>query len=377
MPSISTDPGGDPQPAAGARRTRIRGVLLGLLLAAVTTLVVCLLVEGFASTALSASRAMRALEMKEESHVRHDAQLGWSHRPDVHLQDFYGPGASFTTNSQGFRAKANFVRQVPAGRFRIVALGDSFTLGYGVGDGSSYPARMEALCPALQTVNMGQGGYGADQAYLWYKRDGMKLDADMLLFAIVAHDIYRMASDNFIGYGKPVLRVRDNALVVDNVPPPDWKLRRVTYRSREFLEGLAAVRLARSVVRRLRPEEAFYGMVSDSVRAAAELAFDELGRLARDRGQRYVVAYLPSSDLLAKEPTREATWLEDYARRKGVPFINLVPEFNRLSPAQLARMFRWDYHYTEEGNSLVAAALLQRLHGQVGGFPACAPLAGR
>ena len=38
----------------------------------------------------------------------------------------------------------------------------------------------------------------------------------------------------------------------------------------------------------------------------------------------------------------QMVWLEDYARRSGVPFINLVPDFNRLTPAEIARMFRPD-----------------------------------
>ena len=31
---------------------------------------------------------------------------------------------------------------------------------------------------------MGQGGYGIDQAYLWYKRDGTKLDHDVQILRL-------------------------------------------------------------------------------------------------------------------------------------------------------------------------------------------------
>jgi len=176
----------------------------GILLSVASTIVLILLIEGLASLLMSAWVAKRTVYMREESHSQYDAELGWSHRPGLRIESMYGDKTRFTTNAQGFRARENFAKGVPPGKHRVVALGDSFTMGYGVGDESTYPSQMQALCPVLQTVNMGQGGYGADQAYLWYKRDGVKLDANVLLFAVVAEDFYRMSGDSFIGYGKPV-----------------------------------------------------------------------------------------------------------------------------------------------------------------------------
>jgi hypothetical protein len=246
-------------------------------------------------------------------------------------------------------------------------------MGFGVGDDKTYAAQMQALCPTLQTVNMGQGGYGVDQGYLWYKRDGVSLDANLLLFAVIAHDFYRMQSDDFIGYGKPVLRVRNNALAVENVPPPSWTWRTPLRRAGEFFNSLAMARAGHWLMNRgAPPAERFYGTVGDEVMLAAELAFDDLAQLSRSRGQHFAVAYLPTGDLLAREPTPESAWLENFARRTGVPFVNLVADFNGLTPAQLARMFRPDNHYTAEGNGFVAEALLRHLGRQVPDFPGCA-----
>lgn len=345
-----------------------------LVLAVVSATVVLLLVEGFASLLMSTLAAKRALRMREESHSRYDAQLGWSHRPDLRVERMYGDNAPFTTNSQGFRAREEYGKAVPPGRYRVVALGDSFTMGYGVGDDASYPAQMQALCPAIQAVNMGQGGYGVDQDYLWYKRDGVQLDANVLLFAVIAQDFFRMASDNFIGYGKPVLRAKDGALVTQNVPvPPGWQTRTLLARAGAFVDSLAIVRTGRWLAGGAEAprEDAFYGAVGEDVLAAAGLAFDDLARLSQSRGQRFVIAYLPVRDLLAREPSREAAWLEGYARRSGVPFINLVADFERLPPAQVSRLFRPDTHYSEEGNRFVAQALLRRLSTAIPGFPSC------
>ena len=43
-----------------------------------------------------------------------------------------------------------------------------------------------------------------------------------------------------------------------------------------------------------------------------------------------------------------------------------------LTPAELARMFRIDSHYSDEGNRFVARALLRHLAAKVPGFPGCA-----
>lgn len=378
MPSTPTEERGT-LPADGRAAKAAGGSLrANLLLSAATAIVALLLLEGLASLAMSALAAKRALYMREESHSQYDAELGWSHRAGVRIADMYGGGTTFTTNSQGFRAREDYAKAVPPGRFRVIALGDSFTMGYGVGDDSSYPAQMQALCPALQTVNMGQGGYGADQDYLWYKREGVKLDTDVLVFAVIAQDFFRMGSDNFIGYGKPVLRAKGGALAVGNVPvPPVWRTRTLLLRARTFVDSLAVIRLGQWLMGHGdAPEKAqFYGKESESVFAAAGLAFDDLARLSAARGQRFVIAYLPVRDLLPQEPSPEAAWLAQYARRSGVAFIDLAPDFARLGPAEIARMFRPDYHYSEEGNRFVARTLVSRLSGMIPGFPACGPAA--
>jgi hypothetical protein len=345
-----------------------------LVFSAVSTTALFLWIEGGASLLLSLRSAKHALRMAEEAHVRYDADLGWSHVPGRVLPSLYGEGKSFSINDQGFRAREHYEKTIPAGRHRVVCLGDSFTMGFGVGDDEHYPAQMQSLCPRLQVVNMGQGGYGLDQIYLWYKRDGVTLDANLLVVAVIAHDFYRMTDERFVGYEKPALRVRDGALVVTNVPVPQTFGRRTPLvRARTLLESLALTRLLRFVAGRTRiAEETFYGQVDDQVLAAAGLALDDLVSLSRAREQQMALVYLPSSDLLPREPTREAAWMEAYARRQGIPFANLAADFGSLPPWELARLFRPDYHYTEAGNRFVAETLLKRLGPQVS-LPTCRP----
>lgn len=102
----------------------------------------------------------------------------------------------------------------------MICSGDSFTLGYGVRDDETWCHQLMQLDDRLETVNMGQGGYGFDQAYLWFRRDGVRLAHHVQVFAFISDDFRRMERVEFIGYAKPVLRVVGDSLRVDNVPVP-------------------------------------------------------------------------------------------------------------------------------------------------------------
>jgi hypothetical protein len=66
-----------------------------------------------------------------------------------------------TTGPDGFRIEENAPPQQPGGRF-VHAIGDSYTMGWGVSASDSYPARLAAkLGPQLRVLNLGVDGFGA------------------------------------------------------------------------------------------------------------------------------------------------------------------------------------------------------------------------
>jgi hypothetical protein len=113
------------------------------------------------------------------------------------------------------------VADAPApGTLRVVCSGDSFTMGHGVDDDHTWCHLIGVIEPRFETINMGQSGYGLDQAFLAYRRDGARLGAAVHLFAFIGQDVYRMLANSFFGYGRPVLAERDGRLVVENTPVP-------------------------------------------------------------------------------------------------------------------------------------------------------------
>ncbi|HTE05529.1 MAG TPA: SGNH/GDSL hydrolase family protein [Planctomycetota bacterium] len=310
--------------------------------------------------------------LTEQVHCAYDEQLGWRNMPSVARPDIYGKGLSLTTNARGFRALEEYAPDPPAGRFRIVCLGDSFTMGYGVDDHDTYPARLQQLCPTVQAVNMGLGGYGLDQDYLWYLSDGVALKTDVLLFAFIDADFNRLAMDQFGGFPKPRADLDGEQLVVRNVPVP----RVFTTRDLQptawttFVEGLALWKLSRPVFARVLPA----GRTEEQLLATFAVAgrlFDELARLSAERGQAFVMAYLPTSTLAGQPPTRFALWARDHAAARHVPFVDMGAAFAGLPATDLPRHFLPDRHFSATGAGFVARTLLAELHRLLPAFPAC------
>src|SRR5207302_6206041 len=83
----------------------------------------------------------------------------------------------------------------PAGRFRVVFIGDSLTLGWGVGDDETFAARLEQLLKKnfpgrdLDVVNLGVGGYDTRQEVVLLKRNIARLEPDLVLVGFYSNDV--------------------------------------------------------------------------------------------------------------------------------------------------------------------------------------------
>jgi lysophospholipase L1-like esterase len=98
------------------------------------------------------------------------------------------------TNSLGFRDE-RLPSPKPAGTLRIVALGDSFTQGYGVEEADAYPRRLEVLLAPrvpdrrVEVVNLGVPGT-SPRDYIAHLRDpGLAYHPDVVLVGVMANDV--------------------------------------------------------------------------------------------------------------------------------------------------------------------------------------------
>jgi hypothetical protein len=344
---------------------------------AVGTLVALIAIEGLSSVVYLAVRLYRDRAIAEREHTRYDPDLGWINIPRLRLDDMYGPGIYFQTNSQSFRNRVDFPRAVPAGKLRVICSGDSFTLGYGVDNNQTWCQSLASLDRRLEPANMGQGGYGVDQAYLWYRRDGTRLDHQLHLFAFITEDFRRMESDRFLGYGKPLLRLEQGALVTTNVPVP----RRGAFVAwlaghSGHLMNLSSVRLVHAVASKLGKPPPAAGEEERRWQPVAAKILEGLQALNRAKGSRLVLIYLPTRDDYSScSSDAWRRFIAAQARELGVPLFDLVASVRQLPPGQLpglyldasqTRYFAARGHFTVAGNAWVAREVQRRLTALIG-----------
>ena len=342
-----------------------RAVVLVLVNILVAGLLLALL-EGTASLLLTAGEIAATPAVPEQRHADPDTLLGWTNRPGVHLPDAYGLGIDVRINTQGFRADRDVSADVPPGTLRIICSGDSFTFGYGVGNADAWCQRLAALDPRLETVNMGLGGYGVDQAYLWYVRDGAALDHHVHLFAFLTDDFNRMKWDRFMGYGKPLLDLDGDSVVVVNRPvrPGSWLARRRALHG-ETLSRLAIVQLAGRFLRReADPDEVARTRAAEDaqVQRVAARIFADLDRINEAKGSRLFLVYFPGA--WDYQSDRAASWrrfVHEEAERQGIPLLDLVDELRTVPPTEVEGLYAPNLHFSVAGNAWAARVLHRRL----------------
>lgn len=358
-----------------------RQLLVNLSVAVLASLLAFVAIEGISSTLLLVSEFLGSTpnrpSVAESTHTRYDAEIGWVNLPNANVEDLYAPGASLRTNAQGFRNDRDIPAAQPPGRFRTICSGDSFTLGFGVANEETWCHQLAIGDTQPENINMGQGGYGIDQAWLWYKRDGLPLEHDLLVFAFIHPDFGRMTRLSLRDYAKPRVRFAGGAFQMENVPVPRAGLLHAWLRRhRDTFGSLRVFQLLGPLVTRPLPEPDYEGFAPYTELEAFAVSleiFSDLARSAATRGAQAVFVYLPSEfDILdrAQNLAGFRAELARQARRRGLSFVDLSAQFQALSRAEVEPLFfkkgathfrHAKGHYTARGNAFVARLLSERL----------------
>jgi hypothetical protein len=355
--------------------SQIRKLTVNVLVLAAIIVGPLIVLEGSSSMILFGASFLRkeASPPAEQRHTQYDRLLGWVNIPNLVVPNLYGPGVFLRTNARGFRGSRPIGPDVPDGKVRVICSGDSFTFGYGVDDDHTWCQLLATLDQRLDPVNMGQGGYGIDQSYLWYKRDGSILNHHIHIFAFITLDFFRMERAELVpGYSKPILDIDHGHLIVKNVPVPHrrWYAPWIT-RSVTALQHLRSYELAGRAIRRTRPPLAGDTAVHEHTWAVATKVFDSLEEVNEAKKSVLVLVYLP-----AKADYRSSTseiWrrrLAAESKSRGWIYIDLVAEMQQLAPDQIEELFipegqiqfrNAGGHYTVAGNKWVAQTLYRRI----------------
>lgn len=137
-----------------------------------------------------------------------DAQLGWVKTPGArvhrHTSEF---DVHFEINELGLRDDPMQSAAKPAGKLRVLMLGDSFVQGYTVERSDLFVDVLERWWQAegrdVDVINAGTEGYSTDQEALWLAGPGRAFQPDVVLLFPYQNDIYWNSATSYDRYQKP------------------------------------------------------------------------------------------------------------------------------------------------------------------------------
>jgi lysophospholipase L1-like esterase len=125
---------------------------------------------------------------RDVKQIAADPLLGHEHAPNrqAHLM-----GVDFRTNSMGLRDREFPYDRVP-GKFRVLMLGDSITVGWGTELKDTFAKRIERLYAATgvdaEVINTGVGNYNTMQEVEYFITKGYRFRPDMVVLSFFVND---------------------------------------------------------------------------------------------------------------------------------------------------------------------------------------------
>lgn len=367
---------------------RSRRLVAGALLPFLGIAVALLICEGAARLYEAYARGGTGADCPAPAAVgEYDATLGYRLVPNsVGCQNTSEFHTRFMINPHGLRMDRDVPYEHPAGKRRILLLGDSFTFGHGVANADRFGERLQSLLPDVETINMGVWGTGTDQQLLLYLSEGVKYSADLVILAYLTENIQRNASvarlqsDGTL-VGKPRFVLQDGKLVLTNVPVPrkiiDEDAARREWQDRWSRLGLVPVPLRDA----LTSHSAAYRQMQPRLSAVVHNLLDsdgtpfpeydehreewqvtrailvDLMRQTEQHGSRFLLVVIPTASYVYGRglDDRPHRMIDQLATEEGVPLVDLLlslREAARRGPAPL--YFPQDGHWTPAGHAVAA-----------------------
>lgn len=251
-----------------------------------------------------------------------------------------------STDANGLRAPLH-AESKPEGAWRIMTLGCSTTLGWGVDDDQSYPARLEARARAagredVEVINGGQPGYTSFQGRWLWDTVLQRYQPDVVLLSFVVQDARKSA---YTDRSQAVL-TQDHRFLKDHIL---WKSR-VYLGLRALLGGV-----------QIRAKERPAGVDDDHgvYRVPPEEYRENLRALiagARALGAEPVLFGYP---LEVEGYTAEhRAVLAELSAAEGVPNLDLQPMMSVAAAERTLYFSRDRGHANADGNDLIAESVL-------------------
>ena len=297
-----------------------------------------------------------------------------------------------TINAHGHRSEPFDLEK--SERFRILAIGDSFTFGYGGPAAESYPSviaehlRDQLHTGAIEVINAGFAAcYYPDTYYLYLKEIGLGLDPDLILIGFfIGNDFdHEGAYENHWvrvdGNGFP-LKIECAHSVVEN-----GYLLAKQKRRRYRLPVLRNSHLAQALARALtsfRPEPPMYFNHwiyrknylerTNTIVQKIQRLLVGISDLARGRQIPLVVVMIPAREQIypAQYPFEDYAYMKDcdlekpqrifarFFKQEGIEYLDLLPLLKQ-EPTDQPLYYPLDAHWNRRGNEVAGRAIAEFL----------------
>ena len=253
--------------------------------------------------------------------------------------DYYG--VNIRTNSLGFR-DYEYAVEKPKDVKRIVFLGDSFTLGWGVALKDLFSKQLEQMLKEkgnFEVINMGTGNYNSTMQVELFKLKGLKLNPDLVILVYFVNDV------------EPTPK---------NLSAFSYFMKSHSYFFAFLFDRHIKLRL--KFDRGFNWEQYYQKIYSDPVLTANQSAsIKELSALCRRKGIKLLLVSLPELHILEKYPFSFATeHIKKLAEEADVAFLDLLDALIGYEPASL-----WvsseDFHANARANSIIAQAIYRKI----------------
>jgi len=171
--------------------------------------------------------------------IRYDPLLGWSLEPNsslVSVDSQRGFRYRIDVNAHGLRDR-DVPPEKPAGRKRVLILGDSFAFGVGLDNGERFSDVLGVVLPDdVDVINAGVPGWGTDQEILFYESVLRRYQPDVVVLQFTGQNdvVNNGLRSPLVEVGtKPRFVCAGDSLVLEP-PTPPAKLSAAT-RTRRFL----------------------------------------------------------------------------------------------------------------------------------------------
>jgi hypothetical protein len=261
-------------------------------------------------------------------------------------------GAPVTSNRLGMRDR-EYEKIKPANTYRIVLLGASNDMGWGVKNDQTYENLVENILNSrvpdprysqYEVLNLSVAGDSILQRVLRLEQRGFEFQPDAAILSVTAVDEQFIASH---------LR---KALIRGIEPSPGY---------REVVE---------SVVRRAHVNGKMPGVMIERrlqpyVTELCQWSFQRFAQQCAQRGVRPLVMYRPApADFSGVESAARSKML-GFARTAGLDVIDLSPAFDSVADRSSLILAKWDDHTTALGHRLLADKLVEGLVPVLFGSP--------